>query len=83
MEVSLHVSLGVLQLLVGDVECSAEWFTAAEKCCLDADMLDVAVALCYVLLPCGKYSHVFNYRHLLACLRSYASRVFAWCLFSK
>jgi len=55
--VSLHVALGVLQLLIGNVERSAEWFTAAEKCCLDADMLDVAVALCYLLVPQGKYSY--------------------------
>jgi len=52
--VSLHVALGVLQLLISNVECSAEWFTAAEKCCLDANMLDVAVALCYLLVPLGK-----------------------------
>jgi len=54
--VSFHVALGVLQLLIGDVECSAEWFTAAEKCCLDANMLDVAVTLCYLLIPQGKNS---------------------------
>jgi len=53
LEVSLHVSLGMLQLLLSDVQCSATWFTAAVKCCLDANMLDVAVALCYLLLPQG------------------------------
>ena len=53
LEASLHVSLGVLQLLLSDVECSAMWFTAAMKCCLDANMLEVAVALCYILVPQG------------------------------
>ena len=50
------MSLGVLQLLLNDVECSAQWFTAAVKCCLDANMLDVAIALCYLLIPQGQYS---------------------------
>ena len=50
---SLDVSLGVLQLLISDVQCSAKWFTAAVKCCLDANMRDVAVALCYTLIPRG------------------------------
>jgi len=54
--VSLHVALGVLQLLISNVECSAEWFATALKCCLDANMLDVAVALSYLLIPQGKYS---------------------------
>jgi len=56
LEASLHVSLGVLQLLLNDVQCSAQWLTAAVKCCLDADMLDVAIALCYLLIPHGQYS---------------------------
>jgi len=56
LEASLDVSLGVVQLLLSDVECSAKWFTAAVKCCLDANMLEVAVALCYLLVPQGKYS---------------------------
>jgi len=55
LEVSLYVSLGTLQLLLSDVHSSAEWFTAAEKCCLDANMFDAAVALCYLLLPLGEY----------------------------
>ena len=53
LEVSLDVSLGVLQLLVGDVQSSAKWFSDAVKCCLDANIVDAAVALSDLLLPQG------------------------------
>ena len=53
LAVSLDVSLGVLRLLLSDVECLAKWFTAAIKCCLDAGMIDAAITLCYLLLPYG------------------------------
>ena len=64
LEVSLHVSLGVLRLLLSDVECSSKWFTAAVKCCLDANLLDVAVALCYLLIPHGKYLQFLSCKNM-------------------
>jgi len=70
LEVSLDVSLGVLQLLLGDVQCSAKWFTAAVKNCLDDNMLDVAVTLCYLLVPrgntCHESSFLPNVKNLIA-----------------
>ena len=52
--VALHVSIGLLFLLLCDKEETAHWWSAAMAICNETQHWEFLIALCQVLLPQGK-----------------------------